>query len=483
GARREEVERAGGDAVARFVAQARGLAGDVETGPLTNGTHYFASNERDLDLVASAVQDLCGVVVAVGADPGYLLAAWADAEALVLIDLDPAIVRLHHIYRAFFAAAEGPEAFRRLWSTAGRDEARAIVGASGQDGEAEALLEVFEAAQPAVERRLAELERRMAAAGQAWLLSDPRLYARVAGLVRAGKVIALRGDFTRAGVVHEVGTLLRAAGLRVGLLYLSNIEQYFLYTPGFRANVAALPLDGGQVLRTLPGRPAGFEYIFQQGGHFQTWAARPAVRSVYRIRGFKKGEHLTSRRVHVVDPMRAPPRAELFRRRGGPSIVRRGRRAPRLYGEAADGRAGPAGSFGHPGARALGEVAGLELLVVALELLAERAQQDQVAEVLHLGDGEDELLVAELGHEVGVRRVQDGELELVAERELVDHLQGEGFEAVQARRIGRVQSRAGRVEAGGPTDRVGLGVEEDHEGEGAEDRKDSIAHASLLGRA
>lgn len=294
---------AAGD-VAGFVAQARALAGDGETGPLTNDTHYFASNERDLDLVAGAVEGVGGVVVAVGADPGYLLAAWADAQALVLIDLDPAIVALHRIYAALFTAAEGPEAFRRLWSAAGSEEARAIVGAQGED--AAELLAVFAAAQPAVERRLAELERRMAAAGQAWLLSDARLYARVAGLVRAGKVVALRGDFTRDGTVRAVGAALHAAGLEVGLLYLSNIEQYFLYTPEFRANVQGLPLQG-QVLRTLPGRPAGFEYILQEGAHFQTWAARPKVRSVYRIRGFKKGEHLVSRRVHVVDPSRSPP--------------------------------------------------------------------------------------------------------------------------------------------------------------------------------
>lgn len=296
---------ASADAGADFIARARAIAVDVETGPLTNGTHYFASNERDLDLVAAPLHDLGGAVVAVGADPGYILAAWADAEALVLVDLDPAIVALHRIYAAFFAAAAGPEEFRRLWSAAAIDEARAIVRAL--EVEAGPLLAVFDAARPAVERRLAELDRRMAARAQPWLLSDATLYARIAGLVRGGKVIALRGDFTRDGTVRAVGDALRAAGLRVGLLYLSNIEQYFLYTPDFRENVRGLPLQGGQVLRTLPGRPAGFEYILQEGPHFQAWAARPGVRSVYRIRGFKKGEHLESRRLHVVDPSRAPP--------------------------------------------------------------------------------------------------------------------------------------------------------------------------------
>ncbi|MDC0670420.1 LIC_10091 family protein [Nannocystis radixulma] len=298
-----KIGRAEPGAVDGFVAAARALAADVETGPLTNGLHYFASNERDLDLVADAVSGLGEVVVAVAADPGYILAAWADARALVLIDLDPAIVALHRIYAAFFTAAASPAEFSRLWTPAGEAEARALVEAAG----GAELLEIFTAARPTVARRFAELERHMAAKGRPWLLSDATLYARVAGLVRAGRVVALRGDFTRAGTVAGIGEALRAAGLRVGLLYLSNIEQYFLYTPEFRENVQGLPLAGGQVLRTLPGRPAGFEYILQQGGQFQAWAAHPKVRSVYRIRGFKKGEHLVSRRVYVVDPSRAPP--------------------------------------------------------------------------------------------------------------------------------------------------------------------------------
>lgn len=286
--------------VGRFVTQARALADDAETGPLTNGTHYLASNERDLDLVRTQVTGLGGVLVAVAADPAYILAAWARPEAIVVVDLDPAVVQLHAIYAAFFRAADGPEAFARLWSEAGAAEAKALL-----DGEP--LRALYEEARPVVARRLANVGRRFSERGTPWLLSDADHYARVAALVRGGRVVALRGDFTRDGVVRAVGEALRAGGLKVGLLYLSNIEQYFLYTPEFRAGVAALPLDGAQVVRTLPGRPAGFEYILQRGEHFQAWAAAPSVRSVYRIRGFRKGEHLVSRTLHVVDPSRSPP--------------------------------------------------------------------------------------------------------------------------------------------------------------------------------
>ena len=286
--------------VAGFVAKARALGADAETGPLTNGIHYLASNERDLDLVRAQVTGLGGVLVAVAADPAYILAAWAEPEAIVVIDLDPAVVQLHAIYGAFFRAAAGPEGFLRLWSEEGAAEARTLLVG-------EELRALYDEARPVVARRLADVGRRFAERGAPWLLSDAAHYERVAALVRGGRVVALHGDFTRDGVVRAVGEALRAGGLRVGLLYLSNIEQYFLYTPGFRAGIAALPLDGAQVVRTLPGRPAGFEYILQRGEHFQAWTAAPGVRSVYRIRGFRKGEHLVSRTLHVVDPSRAPP--------------------------------------------------------------------------------------------------------------------------------------------------------------------------------
>ena len=297
----QAAEGVGADeAAARFAARARAQAAEDEAGPLTNGIHYFASNERDLDLVRVAVTGRGGALVAVAADPAYILAAWAAPEAIVLVDSDPAIPRLHQIYAALFAAAPGPAEFRRLWSEEGAAEARALL-------EDEALRALYDEARPAVARRFADVERRFAARATPWLLSDAALYERVAALVRGGRVVALCGDFTRDGVVRAVGEALRAEGLGVGLLYLSNIEQYFLYTPGFRAAIAALPLAGGQVVRTLPGRPAGFEYIVQEGAHFQRWAASPAVRSVYRIRGFKRGEPLSGRTLHVVEGSREPP--------------------------------------------------------------------------------------------------------------------------------------------------------------------------------
>ncbi len=285
---------------------------DTEQSPLTNGRHYYASNERDLHLFAEDVEDRGGLIVAVAADPGYTLAAWADADALVFVDLDPAIVDLHRIYAAFFRAADNSEDFRRLWHKKGVATAEELItNAAEETGDAARLLAIYAEARPAIERRFADLTRRFAQRHVAWFLSDQALYDRVAKLARTDRVLALRGDLTRSGQVRDLARRLDEADLDISLLYLSNAEQYFMYKEAFRANMLALPLaENCQVLRTLPGRPAGFEYIVQDGADFQARVGDPKVRSVYKIRGLKRGQHLKGR-THYTVPSTLPPAPRL----------------------------------------------------------------------------------------------------------------------------------------------------------------------------
>jgi hypothetical protein len=104
-------------------------------------------------------------------------------------------------------------------------------------------------------------------------------------------------------VLRRVAGVLSAHALPVKVLYLSNIEQYFTYRKPFKANMLALPFDGGSlVLRTLPGRPAGFHYILQRGDDFHAWMRAPKVWSVYKLRGMAKGEHLVAGERFVAGP-------------------------------------------------------------------------------------------------------------------------------------------------------------------------------------
>jgi hypothetical protein len=271
----------------------RALLPDPAPARTTNDLHYLVSNERRLDLFRPELDDLGGVMLGVGTDQNYVMAAWSRTELLVIVDFDQQVVDLHGIHGALLAAAPTVEDFRRLWAEDGVDAARAAVRAAHP--ERPELVELYDTAREVVDRRLRKLARRYAELGVRSWLDTPAQYRHVADLHARGRVVALRGDFTRDGLLRRVAAVLRAHTLSLEVLYLSNIEQYFTYRRPFKDNMLALPLhDDTLVLRTLPGRPAGFHYIVQRGDDFHAWMRAPKVWSVYRIRGMAKGEPLVA---------------------------------------------------------------------------------------------------------------------------------------------------------------------------------------------
>lgn len=285
------------------------LLSDPAPERLTNDTHYLVSNERRLDLLRPDVEEKTGVYVGVGAAQNYLLAGWASPSFMVLVDFDQDVVDLHALHVVFLAHARDGAGFEALWAEGSAPVvARLLAAAVSEPTRRERLLALYVRARPEVAASLAKTRARFEELDVSSYLGDDEQFARVATLARTGRIIAKRGDFTQPGFVAELGTTLQDAGARIGVLYLSNIEQYFMYGDGYRANVAALPLDAQTtVLRTLPAKPAGFEYIVQRGDHMQSWVGRAKVRSVYRIRGMTKGmERPASTRIQAGPP--PPPR-------------------------------------------------------------------------------------------------------------------------------------------------------------------------------
>lgn len=279
----------------------RALEPDPAPARTTNDLHYLVSNERRLDLFRPELDDRGGVLLGVGTDQNYVMAAWSRTELLVIVDFDQQVVDLHAIHGALMIAAPTMEEFQRLWSEAGAPDARAALRAA-HPARPE-LLALYDSARDVVDRRLRRLARRYVDLGVRSWLDTPEQYRFVADLHARGRVVALRGDFTRDGVLRRVAGVLSAHALPVRVLYLSNIEQYFTYRRPFKDNMRALPLgDGSLVLRTLPGRPAGFHYILQRGDDFHAWMRAPRVWSVYKIRGMARGEHLVAGERHVAGP-------------------------------------------------------------------------------------------------------------------------------------------------------------------------------------
>lgn len=295
------------DAAARLLA----LSPDPSPDAITNATHYWVSNERRLDLFADDVRGLGGVYLGVGTDQSYILAGWARPQLVVLVDFDQDVVDLHAVYGAFFGSAEDPSAFRALWTEGGAALAESVLERSTSDAARRTrLLALYREARPRVHERFMIMQTKMIEADERWFLDDAQQYAHVRSLHGDGRVIALRGDFTHEGAVRDVARTLAEAGLTVRVLYLSNIEQYFMYGSAYKNNMLALPVDARSVvLRTLPGRPAGFEYIVQTTTDFHAWLRARSVRSVYRIRGLSKGDTLTAGERHLIASAPPAPRS------------------------------------------------------------------------------------------------------------------------------------------------------------------------------
>jgi hypothetical protein len=297
------------DAVVDTVSALRALAPDPAPAAITNDKHYLVSNERRLDLYRPDVDDLGGAYVGVGTDQNYIMAGFVKPSLVVIVDFDQAVVDLHAVHGALVVAAPDAEAFLRSWSSEGQADALAILDAAVVNpARRRTLHELYLTARPDVERRFRELRKRYAELGiRAWL-EDPEQYDTVRELFERDRVVAIRGDFTRPGVLRDIATTLEQHGQIVRVLYLSNVEQYVAYRSAWKENMLALPLDERSlVLRTLPGRPAGFQYILQRGHDFQAWMRASKVWSVYRLRGLRRGEHLVASERFFIEALPGSP--------------------------------------------------------------------------------------------------------------------------------------------------------------------------------
>lgn len=285
-------------------ARLAALTPDAAPAATTNGIHYLTSNERRLDLYLPEIAGQGGAYLGVGSDQNYILAGWARPDLMVIVDFDQAVVDLHSVYEAFFIAAKTPSEHRRLWTKKGAADAHATIKARFPGARGRQLVRLYTESRKEVLARIDVLTTKYDDLGIHWVFEDAEQYRVVRRLWERERVIVVRGDFTKDGVLREIGETLTDAGRSLRTLYLSNIEQYFMYGKDYRANMLGLPFtEDTLVLRTLPGRPAGFQYILQEGPGFHAWLAAKNVYSVYRVRGKAKGEFLHASEKYVIDEL------------------------------------------------------------------------------------------------------------------------------------------------------------------------------------
>src|SRR5690606_38689218 len=115
-------------------------------------------------------------------------------------------------------------------------------------------------------------------------VSDQSHYDHIRKLSANGRIVAVRGDLTAARTMQQIGDALADSKLPLGVLYLSNAEQYFNYEADFRRNILALPVsDDAVVLRTLGWNSHGFvageeyHYNLQGASNFTGWLKQSRV--------------------------------------------------------------------------------------------------------------------------------------------------------------------------------------------------------------
>ena len=255
--------------------------------PSMEGRHYFTSNERSLHAFEPTIRGKGGGYVGVGTDQAYLFIGWARSEFAWLCDYDPVVVDLHDVYRALLLAAETHEEFLELWSKDGRLLAHEAIDQHAPERDRSHLRGLYRRQRAAVARRLAEVVAIMHAAKVPCWLSDASQYAHVRDLVQHGRTRAMLVDLAGRRGLKGIAHAARKAGIAIGVLYLSNAEEYWrLYPDAFRRNVDRLPYaDDAVVLRTLLIWKVNRDYRYhvQRAANFQAWLAETWVGNVYHV--------------------------------------------------------------------------------------------------------------------------------------------------------------------------------------------------------
>ncbi|MEM7155103.1 MAG: hypothetical protein AAF799_19810 [Myxococcota bacterium] len=232
----------------------RFAAGDRDE-PIPVEIHYIQSNETRHDLFFPFLEQLGGAFVGVGSDQSFTMAAAARAELLIMMDIDHRVVDLHQIYAVLIPEAHSPRALVDAFES----DAQAAVLARLEDAfadrtpaERRRLLQGYRASRETVLRHLHRvIDRRVDGEPASWL-SDPAMFEHLQTLYRSGRVRVLPGNLAGESSMQTIGAVTRDLGIPVRALYLSNAEEYFMYTPQFVANIQALPVDERSiVLRTI----------------------------------------------------------------------------------------------------------------------------------------------------------------------------------------------------------------------------------------
>ena len=272
---------------------------DPEPPALVRNSHYWVSNEHNHQVWREAISDLGGALVGVGTDQNYLLAGWSRPEILILMDFDGEIAKLHELYGYLFSISATPDEFMRRWHKAYGEDTRALLRThleSRAPAESAAKwvasrLKIYTVTRALIDRRLRRTLSKYKELNIPIFLSDQAQYDHLRGLWAQGRVLAVRGDLTANSTMLDIARALRAAGVELNTLYVSNAEQYFELTPEYRRNLIEQPWGArGALLRTLGWETLGYidaeeayHYNIHAGANLQAWMRKGTYKKAGQI--------------------------------------------------------------------------------------------------------------------------------------------------------------------------------------------------------
>lgn len=217
--------------------------------------HYMKSNEVRHDVWFPYIAGKRGAYFGVGSDQNYTLAAVARSEFVFLSDIDQSVVDLHRNYEVLIEASPDPAALVEKFQPAAADAAIALLTAAYADlpeVERRRLIRLYRNARETVRIHVERVQKRTQDDEPTTWLSDPAQYAYVRALFQADRVRPMAGNLVGPNALTSAGAAARALGAPIRVVYFSNAEEYFMYTPQFIANVESFTGDDSSlVLRTI----------------------------------------------------------------------------------------------------------------------------------------------------------------------------------------------------------------------------------------
>jgi hypothetical protein len=275
-----------------LAADFRTMRPDPQPDEIIRNSHYWVSNEYSHFLFRDTIANVGGAYMGVGTDQNYLLAGWARSELIIMLDFDGEIARAHDLYGIAFREATTPDEFLSIWSDDGEKRFADLVPTYYPD-DAErqrVLLRAYEWGGTTIYARLRRIVRQYGEMGVPTFMTSQEDYDYLRNLWLNNRVFAIRGDLTGSLAIQDAAHLLRRHNVPMRVLYTSNAEQYFTFTPEFRRNMLVLPFDEQSwVVRTRPISAWGlapdddYHYNVQGGLNFQLWMRGSSVSDCQRL--------------------------------------------------------------------------------------------------------------------------------------------------------------------------------------------------------